>query len=384
MVTVSASVSVKAVKAHKKIRSSAKAIAIRTEKPCSTCRVVKLLTEYANNKSAGDGLQNNCRSCAKEQRKLFSGSRHGYIINLVCSSRTAAKNKKKDLVGEHTLTTNEMEAQLDSTDDCCYYSGMPLTFKRFSNWQASIERLDNSVNYMDSNCVGIALEFNTRPSAQWSQEKIHYAATHTDFVPPEDLQDIIQELRRESIRGGGGANRRVETKEVNGVVVSAKCNKCSIWKDRQDFNKQLGDGCKACTAKKDNARRNTWRGRIQLSVNSARAASKSRKGVRNRKNMGDFELTYDDVVDMYERQKGVCYYSGIPLECTGPEWLMSLERLNVNLDYSASNVRLVCQEFNAIDKTCEAKGAVDGAGGWTRSKYALFRETYNRKLESTM
>jgi hypothetical protein len=54
------------------------------------------------------------------------------------------------------------------------------------------------------------------------------------------------------------------------------------------------------------------------------------------------------------------------------DWKVSLERKDVRLGYSASNVCLVCQRFNAIDKTAQAKGAVDGSGGWSRKKFLRF------------
>jgi hypothetical protein len=54
------------------------------------------------------------------------------------------------------------------------------------------------------------------------------------------------------------------------------------------------------------------------------------------------------------------------------DWKVSLERKDVRLGYSASNVCLVCQRFNAIDNSTKAKGAVDGSGGWSRKKFLSF------------
>jgi hypothetical protein len=57
------------------------------------------------------------------------------------------------------------------------------------------------------------------------------------------------------------------------------------------------------------------------------------------------------------------------------EWKISLERKDVRLGYSASNVCLVCQRFNAIDTTVtktQADGAVEGSGGWSREKFLRY------------
>eukprot|EP00933_Yihiella_yeosuensis_P062038 TRINITY_DN64962_c0_g1_i1.p1 TRINITY_DN64962_c0_g1~~TRINITY_DN64962_c0_g1_i1.p1 ORF type:complete len:123 (+),score=7.72 TRINITY_DN64962_c0_g1_i1:53-370(+) len=69
----------------------------------------------------------------------------------------------------------------------CFYSGVPLEFKiRHSHWRMSLERLDNFLGYSKSNCVLIAVEFNTtdnsrktEPSqingtAQWSRAKVRH------------------------------------------------------------------------------------------------------------------------------------------------------------------------------------------------------------------
>jgi hypothetical protein len=53
-------------------------------------------------------------------------------------------------------------------------------------------------------------------------------------------------------------------------------------------------------------------------------------------------------------------------------WKVSLERKDVRLGYSVSNVCLVCKRFNAIDHTVIAKEAVEGSGGWSRKKFLRF------------
>jgi hypothetical protein len=54
------------------------------------------------------------------------------------------------------------------------------------------------------------------------------------------------------------------------------------------------------------------------------------------------------------------------------DWKMSLERKDVRLGYSASNVCLVCQRFNSTDRTAVANGPVEGSSGWSREKFLRF------------
>ncbi|CAK0808991.1 unnamed protein product [Prorocentrum cordatum] len=67
----------------------------------------------------------------------------------------------------------------------CYYSAVPMEYSiPSSDWRMSLERLDNELGYIVSNCVFVACEFNTPDwsrrsprdtvygTAQWSKEKV--------------------------------------------------------------------------------------------------------------------------------------------------------------------------------------------------------------------
>ncbi|CAE7607189.1 unnamed protein product [Symbiodinium sp. CCMP2456] len=72
----------------------------------------------------------------------------------------------------------------------CFYSGVPLRYDQpHVDWQMSLERLDNSLEYTKENCVLIAAEFNTpdqskhavrevRGSSQWSRAKVMHVWGH--------------------------------------------------------------------------------------------------------------------------------------------------------------------------------------------------------------
>lgn len=71
----------------------------------------------------------------------------------------------------------------------CYYSDVPLVFKRNSDWMYSIERIDNKLGHIKENCVLVCIEFNSTDqsqlavneihgSSQWSKEKFKYLLEH--------------------------------------------------------------------------------------------------------------------------------------------------------------------------------------------------------------
>jgi hypothetical protein len=68
----------------------------------------------------------------------------------------------------------------------------------------------------------------------------------------------------------------------------------------------------------------------------------------------------------------MCAYAQVALSPEAGDWKMSLERKDIKEGYTASNVCLVCQRFNGIDRSIEAKGKVEGSGGWSREKFLRF------------
>lgn len=69
---------------------------------------------------------------------------------------------------------------------------------------------------------------------------------------------------------------------------------------------------------------------------------------QGRESAGTFDLTWQDIQDIYHKQEGKCYYSNIPfvLEINS-DWKCSLERTDQQQGYTLDNVVLVCVEFNS-------------------------------------
>lgn len=62
---------------------------------------------------------------------------------------------------------------------------------------------------------------------------------------------------------------------------------------------------------------------------------------------GVCNLTKNDLITIWNKQNGKCFYSGIqmtPESCSN--WMCSLERLNDDKGYTIDNVVLICFEFN--------------------------------------
>ncbi len=94
------------------------------------------------------------------------------------------------------------------------------------------------------------------------------------------------------------------------------------------------------------------------------------KASSKRRNMDDpFNLSISEMYATLIRQGGLCYYSGVPMSPAKGNYRISIERVNVKLNYSFDNVVFCCQEFNSIDLTRVASDDAEGCGGWSKEKY---------------
>ena len=64
------------------------------------------------------------------------------------------------------------------------------------------------------------------------------------------------------------------------------------------------------------------------------------------------ELTADDLRELYKKQNGKCYYTGIPMKLTADKYrdlfLMSIDRISSTEGYTKDNVVLCCWGMNVL------------------------------------
>jgi hypothetical protein len=135
-----------------------------------------------------------------------------------------------------------------------------------------------------------------------------------------------------------------------------RCGNCGIVKPSGDFTRQKlsRDGlygyCKDCSRAKSreaNSRRfeETW---IKNAVYFARARAK--------KYGYTFELTEDDVLDIFRAQEGLCYWFGVPLVPSAvalhPQ-KPSLDKIDSDAGYTRDNTVLACVAANLGRSSCD-------------------------------
>lgn len=130
-----------------------------------------------------------------------------------------------------------------------------------------------------------------------------------------------------------------------------KCSHCHVTKIDVDFyrNSSTRDGlsfcCTDCICKqRENPSLKTFFRDLYL---AAKCSAKHRRLKKGRPVAGVIKITQDDLMGLWDRQQGLCYYSKLPMTPRPKsEWQCSLERLDPSLGYILSNVVLCCLEFN--------------------------------------
>lgn len=157
-------------------------------------------------------------------------------------------------------------------------------------------------------------------------------------------------------------------KIIKSKTSKKKCETCKknleLIKFSKDKSRKCGlrGQCRLCHSKKRKARYhshgkfvNTFDRFFKVLVRNAKGRAKTRKR-RGRENAGVFNLTFDQVVDLYNKQNGCCFYSGIFMS-TKPcsMWKVSIDRIDNDIGYIIDNIVLVCHEFNDRSKWSKEK-----------------------------
>jgi hypothetical protein len=200
---------------------------------------------------------------------------------------------------------------------------------------------------------------------------VRYAVHHTDSVEPEVVAANAACALFKGTRHGEKRNK-IQERLIDGTEEQL-CNRCDTWKKFSLFEKR-GE-CKDCKAIINRNRRETWRGSFQKLLISAKQNCNKRKS-RGREGFDTMDLTLEDVVEMYVKQKGVCAYTGIPLTITG-DWQMSLERMDVRVTYNKTNCCLVCLEMQSGDQRVKNKDMDVTTGcSWTKEKFNFVKANF--------
>lgn len=128
-----------------------------------------------------------CANCDSRMRIEFGNTLRGFLLDNLGNVKLR-KNR-----GLCNLNLEFLCQLIMNQNGRCAYSGVPLVFRKKSDWKMSIERIDNTVGYTQNNVCLIAQEFNSSSyfaknkgeitgSAQWSAQKVAILLQHLNDV----------------------------------------------------------------------------------------------------------------------------------------------------------------------------------------------------------
>ena len=108
--------------------------------------------------------------------------------------------------------------------------------------------------------------------------------------------------------------------------------------------------CKNCKHEKDKVHRQSYDNETKL----YKVLQERWLGARDRANKRglEFDITKDDLLELWNSQKGICTLSGITMTYeldNGRTFTnVSIDRINPNLGYTKDNIQLVCMAVNQM------------------------------------
>ena len=309
-------------------------------------------------KQDGKYYRNVCKVCRwKLYKERINSNMNTFLKKIVSDAKGNSIHRRKvgrDAAGEFSITLDDLVDIHVKQKGLCYYSGIEYVMKQKSDWQCSLERLDPDKGYIPDNVVLVVLELNC--ASQWSLDKIKEFKRLLQIEHDTQTIDFYETFSQKK------KEKWVRLK-VDGVDCIL-CNGCKETKPETDFLKKLVQkGCSKCRAKRRVDHKNTPRGHMISLLAHMRHSTKDRN--EKGRNHDDPEYEYDSLIKLWEYQKGLCAYSGIPMtfgNYTKTEWVCSAERLDNSKGYIKGNVCLICHEFNT-----------GGYSGWSKEKVDVVR-----------
>ena len=334
------------------------------EKFCNRCRQTFDISKFAKSGAV-------CKKCRQIYFKEYRNTFDGFMKSLYNAAKNSAKERFKKgriLAGEFTLKHDDIFEQWDLQNGLCYYSKIPMITKPFHNWQCTIERKNPNLGYIKTNIVLTCLEFNG--SIQWSHDTINIIYTLLqqpyEYIPIN--YDIVQEYNKE-------LTPKFKITHTIDNHKYIKCKKCGETKLETEFLKKISEGCKKCNYDIYEKNMNIPRKLFANLLSSSLSTTKDRLKKTNRKSTSEHDINIEFLIELYEKQKGLCAYSELSMKFgINSNYRISLERINPLIGYMKTNVCLICNIFNTGDFTANAlnKNDVKGSSAWSKEKFELF------------
>eukprot|EP00397_Hematodinium_sp_SG-2012_P037099 GEMP01040148.1.p1 GENE.GEMP01040148.1~~GEMP01040148.1.p1 ORF type:complete len:492 (+),score=23.24 GEMP01040148.1:67-1542(+) len=353
---------------------------------CIKCGVFKAVESFAVKASSACGRHSYCKVCATDWTRKDNGfTLRRIMTEILCGARRSALKRSqqpsREAAGEFDLNVDDLLDRWQKQEGRCSYSEVVTNIERYTPWHFSLERCDNTLGYTRENTVFVCSEFNTMDhsvrvngnvpgSSKWSRCKVQSLPELVRHSVSVDGFELNKVLSMTSV----AKNRNQSLAREVAANGDLQCTSCKKFKSPDDFyttqSSSVGreSHCKMCMRTRLVEYECTASGFFRRLLHSARTAAKvrARKG---RDAAGEFSLQFEDVIQMYKQQRGLCFYSGIKMNLQPhSDWKGSIERIKNDKGYILSNVVLICSEFQTSDSSFRANIPVKGTAQWSKEK----------------
>lgn len=124
---------------------------------CNKCDKFKPRCDFGDHPAGSLGKQASCRECCAANKKAWHATLHGNVTKLMQSVNGTVKQypeKKGNITVEHIRDLYRKQ------EGRCFYTGVPLSLQKHSNWRMSLERVDPLRGYDRDNTVLCVAECN--------------------------------------------------------------------------------------------------------------------------------------------------------------------------------------------------------------------------------
>jgi hypothetical protein len=324
---------------------------------CRVCKKPKKLTVKAK---AGKI----CKSCdnSRGNDSVFRIFQH-----LIASTKVRMASTPRK-VGD--LSLKQLLRKYITQGGLCYISGKIMYIRRHSDWQLSVERVDEKKGYTDANTVLIILELQS--GSRLPGSPLQWTRARWDYVC--SLARAYAEMT--------DAEKRQELAYIQGIDAEARLDQQAGWSEHGLLLKRVFGKLKFLpdpTCDMMSRRMSTARGRMLTLVSSSRANTKHRnkKLAAAGKPLMEHTIELADLLALYIKQGGRCAVSRVPL-CFSGFFQVSIDRLDTTLGYTTQNIQLVIVPLNATDFSSRKRDdheehtgddVFNGAAGWTPAKF---------------
>eukprot|EP00397_Hematodinium_sp_SG-2012_P038811 GEMP01042281.1.p1 GENE.GEMP01042281.1~~GEMP01042281.1.p1 ORF type:complete len:479 (+),score=9.62 GEMP01042281.1:141-1577(+) len=356
---------------------------------CTKCGVFRTISSFYMNPRNKCGHSCYCKLCHGKMKLYYYAHTLRGIMTTFLGNAKSNSARRSTIPGRENAGRFEIDVPFLlnlwlKQKGRCAYSDIVMNIEPWTPWKLSLERQDNALGYVPGNVVFACAEFNTvdhtvnakgavHGSSKWSREKVRSVPETVRSSLPLSDSEFVQ--KTECLDATATRNKYSKRQVLdNGNILCPSCNRF-LSPDNFHFHRRNTFGrqhiCKPCSSSYLSEYRNTLIGFLRSRLHSVKQSAKVRSD-KGRGEAGDFNMTLADVLMLYKKQRGLCYYASVKMTLKPrSDWMCSIERLDNSKGYVHGNVALICCEFQTSDYSCRATAPVFGSPQWSKHKVAM-------------